>query len=110
MQRFLYYYLLRKFVRLCIFRQGQFFSQLTCTNLLFVSCYVVTLYHSPAHLLCLLHLSFVALHQLWRLPKLKQGQVALQFLLPNVVIATDAMQSHWPFYLQGSGSPLLCKT
>ena len=30
----------------------------------------------------------------------------MQFLLPDVVIATDAMTTHWVFYFQGSGLPL----
>ena len=30
----------------------------------------------------------------------------LQFPLPDVVIATDAMPSHWAFYFQGSRVPL----
>ena len=29
--------------------------------------------------------------------------VTLQFPLPNVVIAADAMPTHWAFYFQGSG-------
>ena len=33
--------------------------------------------------------------------------VPLQFPLPDVVIATDAMATHWAFYFQGSGLPLL---
>ena len=31
---------------------------------------------------------------------------SLQFPLPDVVIATDAMPTHWAFYFQGSGFPL----
>ena len=30
----------------------------------------------------------------------------MQFPLPDVVIATDAMPTHWAFYFQGSGLPL----
>ena len=33
--------------------------------------------------------------------------VPLQFPVPDVVIATDATPTHWAFYLQGSGLPLL---
>ena len=32
---------------------------------------------------------------------------SLQFQLPDVVIATDATFTHWAFYFQGSGLPLL---
>ena len=38
---------------------------------------------------------------------LQQSLVPLQFPLLDVVIATDAMPTHWAFYFQGSGSPLL---
>ena len=31
----------------------------------------------------------------------------MQFLLPDVFIATDAMPTHWGFYFQGPGLPLL---
>ena len=37
---------------------------------------------------------------------LQQSPVPLQFPLPDVVIATDAMPTHWAFYFQGSGLPL----
>ena len=35
-----------------------------------------------------------------------KSPVPLQFPLPNVVIVTDAMPTHWAFYFQGSGLPL----
>ena len=35
-----------------------------------------------------------------------QSPVPLQFPLPDVVIATDAMPTHWAFYFQGPGLPL----
>ena len=31
----------------------------------------------------------------------------MQFTLPDVVIATNATPTHWAFYFQGSGFPLL---
>ena len=37
---------------------------------------------------------------------LQQHPVPLQFPLPNVAIATNAMHSHWVFYFHGSGLPL----
>ena len=40
------------------------------------------------------------------LAQLQQSLVPLQFLLPDVVIATDATPTHWAFYFQGSGLPL----
>ena len=63
-------------------------------------------YHSPTHLfLCVHFLS--TLHQLEHLAYLQQSPVPLQFPLPDVVIATDAMPNHWAFYFQRSGLPLL---
>ena len=40
--------------------------------------------------------------QLGQLSHLQQSLVALQFPLPDVVIATDAMPTHWDFYFQDS--------
>ena len=37
---------------------------------------------------------------------MQQGPVPLQFPLPDVVIATDAMPTHGAFHFQGSGLPL----
>ena len=37
---------------------------------------------------------------------MQQSLVPLQFPLPDVVFATDAMPTHWAFYFQGSGLPL----
>ena len=48
-----------------------------------------------------------SLHQLEWLAYLQQCLVPLQFPLPDVVIATDAMPTHWAFYFEGSGLPLL---
>ena len=52
------------------------------------------------------HFSFSTLHQLEQLSHLQQSLVSLQFPLPDMVIATDAMSTHWDFYFQGSGLPL----
>ena len=59
-------------------------------------CYVgqsdmLTVYHSPAHLFPLVQLSLSSLCQLEWLSHLQQSPVPLQFPLPDVVIATDAM-------------------
>ena len=64
-------------------------------------------YHSPTHLFSHVHFSLSSLHQLEQLAHLQQSPVPLQFPLPDVVIATDAMPTHWAFYFQGSGLPLL---
>ena len=47
--------------------------------------------------------SLSSLHQLEQLVHLQQSPVPLQFPLPDVVIGTDAMPTHWAFYFQGSG-------
>ena len=47
-----------------------------------------------------------SLCQLEQLAHLQQSPVPLQFPLPDVVIATDAMPTYWTFYFQGSGLPL----
>ena len=67
----------------------------------------MVVYHSPAQLFSSVHSSFSALPYLEWLSLLQQSPVPLQFLLSNVVIATDAMSIHWAFYFQGSGLPLL---
>ena len=67
---------------------------------------MLTVYHSPTHLFSPVHFSFSALHQLEQLFHLQQSPVPLQFPLPDVVIATDAMPAHWAFYFQGSGLAL----
>ena len=67
---------------------------------------MLTVYHSPGHLISPVCFSFSALHQLELLSHLKQSPVPLQFLLPDVVIATDATSTHWAFYFQGSALPL----
>ena len=64
------------------------------------------IYHSPTHLFSWVHFSLSLLHQLEWLSQLQQSPVPLQFPLPDVVIATDAMPTHWGFYFQGSELPL----
>ena len=63
-------------------------------------------YHSLTHLFSCVHFSLSLLCQLEQLSQLQQSTVSLQFPLPDVVIATDAMSTHWAFYFQGSGLPL----
>ena len=66
---------------------------------------MLTVYHSPTHLFYPVHFSFSALHELEWLSHLQQSPVPMQFPPPNVVIATDAMSTHWAFYFQGYGLP-----
>ena len=80
-------------------------SQLQCL------CHVIQsdmlcVYHSPTYLFLQVHFSLSSLCQLEWLAHLQQSPVLLQFPLPDVVIATDAMPTHWAFYFQGSGLPL----
>ena len=63
-------------------------------------------YHSPTHLFSWVHFSLTSWCQLEWLSQLQQSPVPLQFPLPDMVIATDAMPTHWAFYFQGSGLPL----
>ena len=63
-------------------------------------------YHSPTQLFSHVHFPLSSLHQLEWLVHLQQSPVPLQFPLPDVVIATDAMPTQWAFYFQGSGLPL----
>ena len=67
---------------------------------------MLSVYHSPTQLFSHVYFSPSSLHQLEWLAKLQQSPVPLQFLLPDVVIATDATPTHWAFYFQGSGLPL----
>ena len=67
---------------------------------------MLSVYHSPTQLFSHVHFSLSSLHQLEQLAKLQQSLVPLKFLLPDVVIATDATPPHWAFYFQGSGLPL----
>ena len=59
-------------------------------------------YHSPTYLFLCVHFSLSSLHQLEWLAHLQQIPVPLQFPLPDVVIASNAMPTHWAFYFQGS--------
>ena len=68
---------------------------------------MLTVYHSPIHLFSHVHFSLSSLCQLEFLSHLQQSPVPLQNPLPDVVMATDAMPTHWAFYFQGSGLPLL---
>ena len=84
-----------------------------CTNghsQLWQLCHVIqsdmlTVCHSPTHLFSHVHFSLSSLCQLEWLSHLQQRPVPLQF--PDVVIATDATLTHWAFYFQGFGLPLL---
>ena len=80
-------------------------SQLQCLCCVIQSD-MLSVYHSPTQLFSRVHFSPSSLHQLERLAKLQQSPVPLQFLLPDVVIATDATPTYWAFYFQGSGLPL----
>ena len=64
-------------------------------------------HHSPTHLCSHVHFSFSSLCQLDQLSHLQQSPFPLQFPLPDVDIATDAVPTHWAFYFQGCGLPLL---
>ena len=68
---------------------------------------MLSVYHSPMQLFSHVHFSLSSLHQLEWLVHLQQRPVPLQFPLPDVVIGTDATPTHWVFYFQGSGLPLL---
>ena len=67
---------------------------------------MLTVYHSLAHLFSPVYFSVSALHQQEWLSHLQQSPAPLQFPLPDVVIATDAMPTHWATHFQGSGLPL----
>ena len=58
---------------------------------------MLTVYDSPTHLFSPVHLSFSALNHLEQLSHLQQNPVPLQFPLPDVVIATDNVPTHWAF-------------
>ena len=80
-------------------------SQLQCLCLVIQSD-MLHVYHSPTHLFPRVHFSLSSLCQLEWLSQLQQSPVPLQFLLPDVVIGTDGMPTHWAFYFQGSGLSL----
>ena len=67
---------------------------------------MLTVYHFPVHLFSSFPFFFSSLHQLEQLSYFQQTLVPLQFPLPDVVIATDAIPTHWASYFQGSGLPL----
>ena len=68
---------------------------------------MLTVYHSSTHLFSHVHFFLSSLCQLEQLSHLQQSPVPLQFPLPDVVIATEAMPTHWAFYFQGFSLPLL---
>ena len=70
-----------------------------------VTCYVFIIL--PPNYFRMFIFSLSSLYQLEWLAHFQQSPVLLQFLLPDVVIATDATPTHWAFYFQGSGLPLL---
>ena len=67
---------------------------------------MLSVYHSPTQLFSHVHFSLSSLCQLEWLATLQQSPVPLHFLLPDVVIASDATSTHLAFYFQGSGLPL----
>ena len=80
-------------------------SQLQCLCCVIKSD-MLHVYHSPNHLFSYIHFPLSSIHQLEQLPHLQQSLVPLQFPLPDVIIATDTMSTHWAFYFQGSDLPL----
>ena len=60
-------------------------------------------YYSPTHLFSPVHFSPSLLCQLEWLSQLQQSLVSLQFPLPDVVIATDTMPTHWAFIFRDLG-------
>ena len=56
--------------------------------------------HSPTHLFSFIHFPLSSLHQLEQLSHWQKSPVPLQFPLPDVVISTDAIPTHWAFYFQ----------
>ena len=57
-------------------------------------------YHYPTYLFSCVLFSLSSLHQLEQLSHLQQSPVPLQFPLPDVVIATDAMATLLAFYFR----------
>ena len=68
---------------------------------------MISVYHSPTQLFSCVHFSISSLRQLEWLANLQQSPIPLQFPLPDVIIAADDTPTHWAFYFQGSGLPLL---
>ena len=72
-----------------------------------VACYMFIILPLNYFLRFIFSLSFLC--QLEWLAHLQHNQVPLQFPLPDVVILTDAMPTHWAFYFKAFGLPLsLC--
>ena len=74
------------------------YFQLQCLSCVIQSD-IVHVYHSPTQLFLHVYFSLSSLCQLEQLAHLQQSPVPLQFPLPDVVFATDAMPTHWAFYL-----------
>ena len=55
---------------------------------------MLCVYHSPTQIFSCVHFSLSSLCELEGLAHLQQSPVPLQFPLPDVVIATDAMPTH----------------
>ena len=70
---------------------------------------MLCIFHSPTQLFSCAHFSLSSLCHLEWFAHLQQSPVSLQFPLLDVVIATDATPTHWAFYFQGSGLPLLVR-
>ena len=68
---------------------------------------MLSVYHSPTQLFAMCSFFSFSLHQQEQLSNLQQSPVPLHFPLPDVVIATDATPTHWAFYFQGYGLPIL---
>ena len=59
---------------------------------------MLSVYHSPMQLFSHVHFSLSSLCQLKQSANLQQSPIPLQFLLSDVIIATDATPTHWAFY------------
>ena len=66
---------------------------------------MLNVYHSPAHIFCSLYLSLPARHQLWRMSKLQQSPICLQFPVPDMAITTNVTSIIWFLF---SELPLSC--
>ena len=100
----------REYVTVCrvmsLLGKANFFTTPNCGTGVVSFSDMLHVYHSPTHLLSWVHFSLSLLHQLEQLSHLQQSPVPLQSPLPDVVIATDAMPTHWAFSFQGSILPL----
>ena len=69
---------------------------------------MLSVYHSPTQLFVHVFIFLFPLFVNWNgCLTYNKVLVPLHFPLPDVVIATDATPTHWAFYFQGSGLPLL---